>query len=55
LCEDGQYRATIDGVQMHTDGVHFTEEGARLYWQWLGPRLLKAGPTPAATPSAPAG
>ncbi len=55
LCDDGQYRATIDGVQMHTDGVHFTEEGARLYWQWLGPRLLTAGRTPAATPSSPAG
>lgn len=55
LCDDGAYRATIDGVTMHTDGVHFTEEGARLYWDWLGPRLLKAGRTPLATPSAPVG
>ena len=55
LCDNGQFRATIDDVAMHTDGVHFTQEGARLYWEWLGPRLLKAGRTPAATPSAPAG
>jgi lysophospholipase L1-like esterase len=54
LCDGDQYRPQIDGVTMHTDGVHFTEAGARLYWEWLGPRLLKAGRTPAATPSEPA-
>ena len=54
LCDGQQYRAQIDGVAMHTDGVHFTEEGARRYWEWLGPRLLKAGRTPAATPTPPA-
>ncbi|MCU0278556.1 MAG: hypothetical protein MUE31_06655, partial [Candidatus Nanopelagicales bacterium] len=53
LCEGGQYRAEIGGVPLHTDGVHFTEEGAALYWEWLGPRLLKAGRSPAATTSAP--
>lgn len=42
LCQDG-YQAQLDGVPLHTDGVHFTEEGARLYWQWLAPRLVKAG------------
>ncbi len=41
LC-DGGYRAQIDGVPLHTDGVHFTDEGADLYWRWLGPRLLEA-------------
>ncbi len=54
LCAGGQYRAEIDGVPLHTDGVHFTEEGAALYWEWLGPRLLKAGRSPVATPSPPA-
>jgi peptidoglycan/LPS O-acetylase OafA/YrhL len=53
LCKGG-YRDRIDGVTMHTDGVHFTVEGARLYWGWLGPRLLKAGRTAVATPTAPA-
>ena len=52
LCRDG-YQGTIDGIQMHTDGVHFTEEGARWYWKWLGPQLLKAAQKPSATPSAP--
>jgi peptidoglycan/LPS O-acetylase OafA/YrhL len=55
LCRDGRYRPEIDGVTMHTDGVHFTEEGARLYWQWLGPRLLSADRPPSATPTAPGG
>ncbi len=54
LCDAGYHRATIDGVTMHTDGVHFTEEGARLYWEWLGPRLLSAGRSASATPAAPA-
>mgnify|MGYP000853860266 FL=1 len=54
LCDGDRYRAQIDGVAMHTDGVHFTEEGARLYWEWLGPQLLSAGLPPSATPSAPA-
>ena len=52
LC-DGGYQPTIDGIQMHTDGVHFTEEGARWYWKWLGPQLLRAAQKPSATPSAP--
>ena len=52
LCRDG-YQGTIDGIQMHTDGVHFTEEGARWYWKWLGPQLLNAAQKPSATPSAP--
>ncbi len=54
LCDADAYRSTIDGVQMHTDGVHFTEQGAGLYWEWLGPRLLKAGREDVATPSPPA-
>lgn len=43
LCAGGKYRPEIDGVVMHTDGLHFTQEGARLYWQWLGPKLVQAG------------
>lgn len=41
LCDGGDYRAQIDGVPLHTDGMHFTQQGARLFWKWLGPRLLK--------------
>jgi hypothetical protein len=53
LC-DGGYQASVEGVPLHTDGVHFTEEGARWYWTWLGPKLLKAARQPSAMPSAPA-
>jgi peptidoglycan/LPS O-acetylase OafA/YrhL len=40
-CPDGKYAATIDGVPMRTDGVHFTLPGARLLWKWLGPAVLR--------------
>lgn len=43
LCAADKYRAEIDGVTMHTDGLHFTEAGARWYWKWLGPKLVHAG------------
>ena len=39
-CPGGKYAATIDGVTMRTDGVHFTLPGARLLWKWLGPAVL---------------
>jgi len=29
LCDEGRYRADIDGVHISTDGRHFTEEGTR--------------------------
>jgi peptidoglycan/LPS O-acetylase OafA/YrhL len=40
-CPGGTYAPTIDGVPMRTDGVHFTLEGARLLWKWLGPAVLR--------------
>jgi len=40
-CPDGRYAAKIHGVVMRTDGVHFTEAGARLMWRWLAPELLR--------------
>jgi len=43
LCQGGEYRSEISGVPLHTDGIHFTEAGARLYWEWLGPRVLESG------------
>ena len=41
-CPGGTYAATIDGVTMRTDGVHFTVAGARLLWKWLGPAVLRS-------------
>jgi peptidoglycan/LPS O-acetylase OafA/YrhL len=39
LCPGGRYVDRIDGVRVRYDGVHFTKAGARVVWQWLGPRL----------------
>jgi len=41
VCPNGQYAATVDGTDMRTDGVHFTEAGAQQVWKWLGPELLR--------------
>ena len=49
-CPGGKYVATIDGVPMRTDGVHFTLEGARLLWKWLGPAVLRLARDPAPAP-----
>jgi hypothetical protein len=38
LCASG-YTNTLDGVQLRTDGVHFSKSGARVVWAWLGPQL----------------
>lgn len=42
LCEGG-YREEISGVRLHTDGVHFSEEGAAMLWAWLSDRLSLEG------------
>jgi peptidoglycan/LPS O-acetylase OafA/YrhL len=49
-CPGGAYAATIDGVEMRTDGVHFTRDGARLLWKWLGPEVLALTHNGDATP-----
>ena len=33
----------IDGVRVRGDGIHYTEEGARLVARWLAPRLRELG------------
>ena len=43
LCSSG-YRERMDGVQLRTDGLHFTEAGAGVVWRWLVPELLKLAP-----------
>ncbi len=45
-CPGGRYAETIDGVPMRTDGVHFTRDGARVMWRWLGPELLRLANAP---------
>lgn len=39
VCPKGRARDTIDGVQLRSDGIHFTLEGAERVWRWLTPRL----------------
>lgn len=41
LCPRYEWQAEKDGVELQTDGVHFTEEGAWLVWRWLMPQLNK--------------
>ena len=38
-CPGGDFAATIDGAKMRTDGVHFTDAGAKVMWQWLAAEL----------------
>ena len=40
-CPDGEYVETIDGVQLHRDGVHYTDEAIPLVWEWLVDELEK--------------
>jgi lysophospholipase L1-like esterase len=35
LCPEGVYSAKVDGIQVRSDGVHLTQDGA----QWLTPWL----------------
>ena len=41
LCPGGRYLDRMGGVKVRYDGVHFSEGGAKLAWQWLGPRLQR--------------
>jgi peptidoglycan/LPS O-acetylase OafA/YrhL len=39
LCPGGRYADRIGGVKVRQHGVHFTQEGGALVWQWLAPQL----------------
>jgi lysophospholipase L1-like esterase len=43
LCPEGRFTGELHGVEMHTDGVHFTRAGALLIWEWLVPQLDALG------------
>lgn len=44
LCADG-YTDTLDGVRLHEDGLHFTDDGARVVWDLLAPVVEKLAPS----------
>jgi hypothetical protein len=41
LCPNGSYVDRLQGVKVRYDGVHFSKDGAKLAWQWLGPQLRR--------------
>jgi peptidoglycan/LPS O-acetylase OafA/YrhL/lysophospholipase L1-like esterase len=41
LCPSGDYQASLNGVDLHRDGVHLNEAGAELVWTWMQPQLAK--------------
>jgi peptidoglycan/LPS O-acetylase OafA/YrhL len=41
LCPNGSYVDRLQGVKVRDDGVHFSKDGARLVWRWLGPQLRR--------------
>ena len=43
LCSHG-YTNIRNGVSLRTDGLHFSDAGARLVWQWIGDRLAEVAP-----------
>lgn len=45
LCKD-TYHATINGLPLYADGLHFTKRSGSVVWSWLAPQLqqtLRAG------------
>jgi hypothetical protein len=38
-CPNGFYRHTLDGVPLHRDGIHFTENAVPVVWDWLVEQL----------------
>lgn len=40
LCAKG-FSSTINGVRLYKDGLHFSTESGRIYWNWLAPELQK--------------
>lgn len=51
LCPDGEQVDQLDGVTVHTDGVHFTHEGTGPIWRWLADRILPVARQPVEAPA----
>jgi peptidoglycan/LPS O-acetylase OafA/YrhL len=52
VCPNGRFAGAINGVVMRTDGVHFSEGGARLVSGWLVPQLVAIARLQAGVPGA---
>ncbi len=41
MCGSGTRARTIDGVELQSDGVHFSKPGGAKVWEWLAPKLIE--------------
>jgi peptidoglycan/LPS O-acetylase OafA/YrhL len=44
-CPNGTYEYVLDDVQLHRDGIHFTQGALPIVWKWLVDELLLIGDT----------
>lgn len=42
VCPSGQHEASLDGVELYRDGMHFKPTGAQTIWTWLAPEIRSA-------------
>ncbi|MGY8802600.1 MAG: acyltransferase family protein, partial [bacterium] len=40
-CPGGEFPEAIEGLELQSDGVHFSPEGAAIVWRWLAPQLVE--------------
>lgn len=50
LCSDG-YTNDWNGTTLRSDGLHFTEDGSRIVWNWLTPQLIEIQEGSESTPT----
>lgn len=43
VCPDGHYVNDVNGVQLRSDGVHYSPSGAKIFWARFLPGILAAG------------
>lgn len=43
LCPEGAFHASIHGVELYQDQVHFSVSAAPMIWTWLGPQIRASG------------
>ena len=50
LCPDGRAHTSLNGVEMFSDGLHFTTDAVPIYWEWLAPQIREAANRTAPVP-----
>ncbi len=49
LCPDGNVIKEIAGDVVRTDGIHYSDAGMGIFWDWMTPKLLSVVPRPSST------